>query len=326
METYSKLSSSLIHSTVWREPDHVRLVWITMLAIADRHGIVRASVPGLADAARVNIDSTIEALKRFSGPDQWSRSKVDEGRRIREISGGWELINHGLYRGLGISDERRTQTREAVRKHRENKNKTTGKHGKHGKHPDQDQDQDQDQIKNRSDPEEEAKAADGLRLVPPAGDLQPGSDASGSKPKKRGATTGKTGSLFGPQPVLAPPIGPQKVIAWFCEAWKKSKGKEYRPTDRDAGRCRDAIKKLSPEDLAQLPEMFTRYLDDKDRFIVNNDHGMVFFFSRINSYTPGGNRSQPATVGVHRVSYGKEYEGQAGYYEGDVFHPTQEMK
>jgi hypothetical protein len=46
--TFTKLFSSITESTVWDEPDRVRLVWITMLAMADKHGRVWASVPGLA--------------------------------------------------------------------------------------------------------------------------------------------------------------------------------------------------------------------------------------------------------------------------------------
>ena len=53
MSGYTKLHSNIIHSTIWRAPNHVRLVWITMLALCDRDGVVEASVPGLADAARV---------------------------------------------------------------------------------------------------------------------------------------------------------------------------------------------------------------------------------------------------------------------------------
>lgn len=194
METYSKLSSSLIHSTVWREPDHVRLVWITMLAIADRHGVVRASVPGLADAARVSLDLTVEALARFSGPDQWSRSKADDGRRIREVPGGWELVNHQIYRALGVSDERRTQVREAVRKHRKLHKKNNGNQGKQRNSPDQDQDQDQDQIRNRSEKEDiddhsRADAgSDPVQVSAPILVVQNGSDTKGKRKRAQTMT------------------------------------------------------------------------------------------------------------------------------------------
>ena len=82
MAGYTKLFSSIVLSTVWREPNHVRIVWITMLALAEADGYVGAAVPGLADAARVSIPECLEALASFLAPDEYSRSKEHEGRRI----------------------------------------------------------------------------------------------------------------------------------------------------------------------------------------------------------------------------------------------------
>ena len=98
--TYTKLFSSITESTIWREADHIRLVWITMLAMADRKGRVWASVPGLADRARVSIESCVEALERLQSPDEWSRTEDNEGRRIAKIDGGWILLNHEKYRNI----------------------------------------------------------------------------------------------------------------------------------------------------------------------------------------------------------------------------------
>lgn len=105
-ETYTKLFGSIIHSTIWREPDHVRLVWVTMLALADQHGCVWASMPGIADAARVTVPQCEDALSRFQEPDKHSRSKDFDGRRIEVIDRGWHLLNHGAFRALRSAAER----------------------------------------------------------------------------------------------------------------------------------------------------------------------------------------------------------------------------
>ena len=115
---FTKLFSSIVFSTVWREEMHVKVVWVTMLALANQHGEVLASLPGLADAARVSLDQCKDALARLSAPDEYSRTKDYEGRRIEEVDGGWRLLNYTKYRELRQADERRIQTREAVRKHR----------------------------------------------------------------------------------------------------------------------------------------------------------------------------------------------------------------
>jgi hypothetical protein len=105
--TFTKLFSSLTESTIWREKNHIRIVWITMMAMADKHGRVWGSIPGLAARAKLPVAQCAEALEKFMAPDPYSRTKVLEGRRIEEIDGGWRLINHAKYRELRDLDERR---------------------------------------------------------------------------------------------------------------------------------------------------------------------------------------------------------------------------
>jgi hypothetical protein len=118
MSGFTKLFSTIVYSTVWQEDMHVKVVWVTLLAMANRHGCVFASVPGLAKAANVSLDQCVEALAKLSSPDEWSRTKTNEGRRIQECDGGWELLNYLKYRERRDDDERRIQTRFAVAKHR----------------------------------------------------------------------------------------------------------------------------------------------------------------------------------------------------------------
>jgi hypothetical protein len=118
MAGWTKLYSSIIHSTVWREDDHVRLVWITLLAMCDKNGDVESSIPGLADAARVSIDNCIDALDKLRLPDKFSRSVEFDGRRICDIDGGWCVLNYKKYRGQITADKIKEQTRERVAKYR----------------------------------------------------------------------------------------------------------------------------------------------------------------------------------------------------------------
>ena len=116
---YTKLFNSIITSTLWLEADHTRLVWITMLALADKNGEVQASIPGLAKLAGVPVAKCREALKCLSNPDPDSRTKVAEGRRIVEISGGWELINHAKYRRMASEEDARAANAKRQARHRE---------------------------------------------------------------------------------------------------------------------------------------------------------------------------------------------------------------
>lgn len=108
---YTKLFSSILASTIWREPNHVRLVWITLLAMADKDGVCEASVPGLADLARVPITDCEDALRTLAAPDAYSRTSDHDGRRIEPVDGGWLLLNHSKYREKMNAEERREYLR-----------------------------------------------------------------------------------------------------------------------------------------------------------------------------------------------------------------------
>jgi len=124
MSCYTKLFHSILHSTIWTEPNHVRIAWITMLAMTNKFGEVNASVPGLAKAAGITLEETEDALQRFLSPDKYSRTPDNEGRRIEVMEGGWRLLNHPKYRELMSTDERREYFRikQAERRARLSKN------------------------------------------------------------------------------------------------------------------------------------------------------------------------------------------------------------
>ena len=98
-------------STVWQENKETRLVWITMLAMKNRWHVVEASVPGLAKRAGVTVEECEEALRRLSAPDPYSRTKDHEGRRIKAVEGGWEILNGEPYRLKMSVEERREYKR-----------------------------------------------------------------------------------------------------------------------------------------------------------------------------------------------------------------------
>jgi len=116
--SFTKLFSSITESTVWSEPHATRITWIAMLAMADRKGRVWASVPGLANRARVTTKEAETALGRFLAPDRYSRTPDHEGRRIELIDGGWRLLNYEKYRALRDDDDRRQYQREWVKEKR----------------------------------------------------------------------------------------------------------------------------------------------------------------------------------------------------------------
>ncbi len=118
MTGYSKLFGSIITSTIWREDKETKILWITMLALKDKNGIVEGSVPGLADMARLTLAETEESLQKLRDPDPHSRTKTHEGRRIEDVDGGWFIINHEKWRNKMNADERREYLRIKQAEHR----------------------------------------------------------------------------------------------------------------------------------------------------------------------------------------------------------------
>lgn len=117
-ESFTKLFSSILRSTIWQEDNETRLVWITMLALSDRKGYVGASVPGLAVAAGVPVDAVEKAIEKFLAPDKYSRSQEHEGRRIAVVPRGWMILNYTRFREERDEDMRKEKDAERKRRSR----------------------------------------------------------------------------------------------------------------------------------------------------------------------------------------------------------------
>lgn len=111
--SFVKIYGSLLTSSVWSESSDTKVVWITMLTLADAQGVVRASLPGLARLANVSLEATETAINVFQQPDPYSTTTDHEGRRVEAVDGGWRILNHGLYRDMKTPKQRADAERQA---------------------------------------------------------------------------------------------------------------------------------------------------------------------------------------------------------------------
>jgi hypothetical protein len=109
---FVKLHGSILDSSIWSQTDTTRIVWITMLAMANEHGVVEASVDGLARRAVVDMVACEAALAALLGPDSLSRDGTT-GERIEKVAGGWLVLNHANYRERRTSQQVATASRVA---------------------------------------------------------------------------------------------------------------------------------------------------------------------------------------------------------------------
>ena len=122
--SFSKLASSIVHSSLWTYEDHIRLLFVSLLAICDYEGFVYGSRHGLERAANIrwNRETQRDPWDALTSPDPDSsdllRNPENEGRRIEAVPGGFRILNYLYYRSLRNDDDRREQNRRSQKKFR----------------------------------------------------------------------------------------------------------------------------------------------------------------------------------------------------------------
>lgn len=115
---FTKLFSSLTTSSIWNEDNDTRILWITLLAMADKTGYVAASLGGLAHEARLSKEACEKSLKILTSKDDDSRSKEFEGKRLAIVDGGFLVLNYAKYRSIRSEEERREYMANYMREYR----------------------------------------------------------------------------------------------------------------------------------------------------------------------------------------------------------------
>ena len=115
MSGYTKLFNSILTSTIWCQDCETRIVWITMLAMADKNGLVEATAPGIAKMAGVPEPKVRQVLDMLEDVDQQSRTSFNNGKRVKRVNGGYTLLNYKEYRKQRGVDDRKEYMRKYMR-------------------------------------------------------------------------------------------------------------------------------------------------------------------------------------------------------------------
>lgn len=115
---FVKLYGDILMSSIWDEDTETRLLWITLLALADKNGYVRGTAAALARSARLPEDKVRHGLDVLQQPDPSSRTPDNDGRRLEAVPGGYLVLNYPQYRARRDAGERQAYMRDYMRNRR----------------------------------------------------------------------------------------------------------------------------------------------------------------------------------------------------------------
>lgn len=104
---------AILDSSIWVEPDHVRIVFLTMLFKKDAEHKVYGTAFNIACWARKDESEVLDALRILSEPDKRRlEPQENEGRRIiKSGTNEWFIINGAKYQALMVAGNERARKR-----------------------------------------------------------------------------------------------------------------------------------------------------------------------------------------------------------------------
>lgn len=123
---YAKVFTQIFDSSI-AENYRYRHVFEDLLKLADKTGVVDMTPEAIARRTNCPLDEIQAALQYLALPDDRSRSKEHEGRRIIPVDSrrdwGWIIVNYEHYRAIQDEESRRAAWRNAKAKQRSRKSK-----------------------------------------------------------------------------------------------------------------------------------------------------------------------------------------------------------
>lgn len=118
---FAKVFSQIFDSTI-AENYKVRHIFMDLLVMADSDGVVDKTPEAISRIANIPLDEVKESLSALAEPDEKSRTKENDGRRIELIDStrdwGWRIVNFLKYREIRDEEARRIANRSYKREQR----------------------------------------------------------------------------------------------------------------------------------------------------------------------------------------------------------------
>lgn len=109
---FTKLDEGILQSSVMAEDSDTFKVWIALLAACRDDGIARISEIYISSVCHLSIETVVKSLGKLRKPDPYSRTKDSDGIRIRDVDGGFEVVNYLKYRARSVTEYERERKRQ----------------------------------------------------------------------------------------------------------------------------------------------------------------------------------------------------------------------
>jgi len=131
MNVFSKIFAQIFDSSI--AGDYVvRHVFMDLLVLADRDGVVDMTLDAISRRTNVPEELIAHAIKELMEPDSKSRSPEEHGRRLVPLDShrdwGWQIVNFEHYRAIRDEESRKTYFRDYKRQYRKEKKSTNSPH------------------------------------------------------------------------------------------------------------------------------------------------------------------------------------------------------
>lgn len=128
MNVFAKIFAQIFDSSI--ASDYVvRHVFMDLLVLADRDGVVDMTLDAISRRTNVPEQIIAHAIQELMKPDRRSRSHEEQGRRIIPLDShrdwGWQIVNFEHYRAIRDEESRKTYFRDYKRKYRQSKQSTS---------------------------------------------------------------------------------------------------------------------------------------------------------------------------------------------------------
>jgi hypothetical protein len=124
---YAKIFTSIFSGSMRGHSDAL-LVFINLLCNADQDGRVDRHWQAIIDETGISERRVKAAIAELEAPDAQSRTRADDGRRLRRIDPerewGWQVVNFTHYRAMRTAEDRREYARDYMRQRRAAKAET----------------------------------------------------------------------------------------------------------------------------------------------------------------------------------------------------------